>query len=146
MQPRLVVAVCALLTMIPATVSVQDASETNRRWWRVSAVQRHLSLTSSQVATLDGLFERGLPERIRLHRQIQDMERRLAHIMNDATTHEDVVAKLSADLEARRAQQNIRRTLMLFAMYQALTNEQRIILTQMHRSGHDPSRRKPAPR
>jgi hypothetical protein len=146
MQPRLVAAVCALLTMIPATVSVQDASETNRRWWRVSAIQRQLSLTSRQVATLDGLFERGLPERIHLHHQIQDMERRLARIMNDPTTHEDVVARLSADLEARRAQQNIRRTLMLFAMYQALTNEQRIILTQMHRSGHDPSLRKPESR
>jgi hypothetical protein len=54
--------------------------------------------------------------------------------MEDAATHDDVVVGLSEELEALRTRQNIRRTLMLFAMYQALTDEQRTRLTQMHRS------------
>lgn len=140
MQPRLVAAAGVLLTMIPAVVSVQEASDTNRRWWRVPAIQRQLRLTSKQVATFDDLFERGLSERIHRHRQIQDMDRRLARIMEYGTAEEGDIADLSADLEALRAQQNIRRTLMLVAMYQALTDEQRLIVTQMHRSGHDSSR------
>jgi Spy/CpxP family protein refolding chaperone len=145
-QPRLVAAAGVLLTMIPAAVSVQEASDSNRRWWRVPAIQRQLRLTPKQVTTFDGLFERGLAERIQRHRQIQDMDRRLAHIMEYGTVDEGDIADLSADVEALRAQQNIRRTLMLFTMYQALTDEQRLILTQMHRSGHDSSLRQPESR
>jgi Spy/CpxP family protein refolding chaperone len=141
MQPRLVAAACVLITAIPTAVAVHDASDGNRRWWRLPSIQRQLRLTTRQVATLDSLFERGLPARIDQHRQIQDLDRRLARIMEDPTIHDDRVAELSAEVETLRARQNIRRTLMLFAMYQALTDEQRRMLTQMHRSTHDGARR-----
>ena len=71
MQPRVVAAACVLLTMIPAAVSVQEGPDAKRRWWRVARIQRQLRLTSAQIATLDAVFERGLPERIDRHRQIE---------------------------------------------------------------------------
>jgi hypothetical protein len=43
------------------------------------------------------------------------------------------VARLSEQVEALRAQANIRRTLMLFAMYRTLTREQRIAFSQLLR-------------
>jgi Spy/CpxP family protein refolding chaperone len=141
MQPRLVAAACVLVTTIPGTASIQDSPDSHRRWWRAQAIQRHIRLTSRQVATLDAIFERRLPERIDRHRQIQELDRRLARIMEDPASDDDMVVGLSAELEALRAEQNIRRTLMLFAMYQTLTDEQRIRLKQMHRVGHTASPR-----
>jgi hypothetical protein len=51
------------------------------------------------------------------------------------TAVDDDVAQLSEEVEALRAEQNIRRTLMLFEMYQTLTLEQRERLANIHRYG-----------
>jgi Spy/CpxP family protein refolding chaperone len=139
MRPRLTAAACVLFTILPSTIHVEDL-DSSRRWWRAADMQRRLGLSAAQVATLDDLFDRGLPERIALHRQIEEMDRFLAHSMagDDADDHR--ITNLSEQLEALRARQNVRRTLMLFAMHQALTKEQRQRLAEIHRSTLDSSR------
>ena len=94
-----------------------------RRWWHAVEIQRHLRLTATQVARLDALFERELPQRIQRHRQIQDLDRHLAHVIEHDTGDDNHVAHLSEQVEALRAAQNIHPTLMLFTMYQTLTQE-----------------------
>ena len=140
MRPRLTAAAGLLLAMIPAAISVEEL-DAQRRWWRAVEIQRHLRLTAAQVARLDALFERELPQRIEQHRQIQDLNGHVAHVIEHDNGDDSYAAQLTERGEALRAAQNIRRTLMLFAMYQTLTLEQRTLLAHMHRSGSGSPRR-----
>jgi Spy/CpxP family protein refolding chaperone len=129
--------------MIPSANRVEELNS-ERRWWRAVEIQRHLRLTTAQVSRLDTLFERELPQRIQRHRQIQNMDRHLAYVIERDNGDDHHVAHLSQQVEALRATQNIRRTLMLFAMYQTLTQEQRTLLAHMHRSSRGAPRLEPS--
>ena len=108
MRPRLTAAACLLLAMVPAAISVEEL-DSQRRWWRAVEIQRHLRLTAAQVARLDALFERELPQRIQQHRQIQDLDGHLRHVIEHDNGDDNHVAQLSERVEALRAAQNIRR-------------------------------------
>jgi Spy/CpxP family protein refolding chaperone len=137
MRPRLTAAACLFMAMIPAAISVEGL-DSQRRWWRVVEIQRHLRLTAAQVARLDALFERELPQRIQRHRQIHDLDRHLADVFEHDNGDDGHVADLSEQVASLRAAQNIRRTLMLFTMYQTLTQEQRRLLVHLRGSGSPP--------
>ena len=142
MRPRLVAAVCVLVAMIPAAVRVREELDVERRWWRVAELQRQLRLSRAQIETLDALFERERPERIERHRQIEALDRRLADTLERSGDDPDSVAALSEKVEALRMRQSVRRTLMLFEMYQTLTPEQRALLAHIHRSGRGSAHRR----
>ena len=103
------------------------------RWWRKPDVQQLLNLTKSQVERLDTVFERERPERIALRRKIAEMDRLLRRLLLRANAEDMTVRLLSEQVEALRAQHNVRRTLMRFAIYRRLTPEQRSALTQLRR-------------
>lgn len=108
-------------------VSVRD------RWWQAPAVQRELGLTSAQTRKLDVLFDQGLEERLARHRTIVEMDRLLERIIERGNADDDGVERLSERVEALRAQENVRHTRMLFAMYRTLTREQRAAFAEMKR-------------
>jgi Spy/CpxP family protein refolding chaperone len=97
-------------------------------------VQRLLNLTKAQVDRLDVVFEKGRPERLALRRKIAEMDRLLRRVLLRGNAEDATVKRLSEQVEALRAQHNVRRTLMQFAMYRRLTAEQRSTLTQLRRS------------
>ena len=97
-------------------------------------MQRLLNLTKSQVERLDTVFERDRPERVALRRKIAEMDRLLRRILLRANAEDLTVKRLSEQVEALRAQHNVRRTLMRFAIYRRLTPEQRSALTQLRRT------------
>ena len=107
------------------------------RWWRKPDVQRTLNLTKSQVERLDTVFEKDRPERIALRRKIAEMDRLLRRILLRANAEDVAVKRLSEQVEALRAQHNVRRTLMKFAIYRRLTPEQRTALAQLRRADED---------
>jgi Spy/CpxP family protein refolding chaperone len=106
-------------------------------WWRKAAVQQMLKLTKVQVERLDTLFERDRSERVALRRKISEMDRLLRRILERGNAEDTTVKRLSEQVEALRAQHNVRRTLMLFAMYRRLTPEQRAAFTEMRRTDTD---------
>jgi Spy/CpxP family protein refolding chaperone len=130
------VAVCLAIMLLSDSLYGQHAMVTQDRWWTAD-VQRELRLTSTQVETLNGLFERDLPERLAAHRTIKEMDRLLERTLERGNAADEHVARLSAHVEALRAQQNVRRSLMLLAMYRTLTYEQRAALTQKRRARRD---------
>lgn len=130
---RLIAAAFVLLTMIPEVIRSQDGLEPRGHWWRAASFQRQLGLTPAQIEKLDALFERGLAERIGRHQKIEEMDRLLERIMERGNADTDSVLRLSEQVEALRAQQNVRRSLMLFAMYRTLTREQRAVFAEMRR-------------
>ena len=107
------------------------------RWWRQPDVQRTLNLTKSQVERLDTVFEKDRPERIALRRKIAEMDRLLRRVVLRANAEDVTVKRLSEQVEALRAQHNVRRTLMRFAIYRRLTPEQRAVLAQLQRTNED---------
>ena len=109
----------------------QDALERRERWWRQGAVQRELRLSPTQVHRLDALFERGLPQRLALQQKIEEMDRLLERVLERGNGDDASVARLSEQVEALRAQENVRRTVRLFAMYRTLNEEQRAALTRL---------------
>jgi Spy/CpxP family protein refolding chaperone len=104
------------------------------RWWRKPDVQEKLNLTKSQVERLDTVFERDRPDRVALRRKIAEMDRLLRRILLRANAEDVTVKRLSEQVEALRAQHNVRRTLMRFAMYRRLTAEQRSALSRLRRT------------
>ena len=113
MRPRVTAAACLLLVMVPSAPESKN--------WTLNAGGGagrdicHLRLTATQVARLDALFERELPQRVQRHREIQDLDRHLARVIEHDNGDDSHVAHLSEQVEARAAA-NIRRTLMLFTM------------------------------
>ena len=97
-------------------------------------MKRTLNLTKSQVERLDTVFEKDRPERIALRRKIAEMDRLLRRILLRANAEDVTVKRLSEQVEALRAQHNVRRTLMRFAIYRRLTPEQRSALARLRRA------------
>jgi Spy/CpxP family protein refolding chaperone len=114
-------------------------------WWRRSDVQRLLNLTKTQVERLDIVFEKGRPERRALRRKIAEMDRLLGRVLLRGNAEDATVKRLSEQVEALRAQHNVRRTLMQFAIYRRLTPEQRSTLTQFRRSERSESELRSGP-
>jgi Spy/CpxP family protein refolding chaperone len=123
-----------LLSAMSPDLSAQDAPERRTRWWQSADVQRTLQLTAAQVQKLNAIFEQGRPERLALRRQIDEMDRLLARVVERGNANEASVEQLSGQVEALRAQANVRRTLMLLGMYRCLRPDQRVALTELQRS------------
>ena len=107
------------------------------RWWRTAEVQQTLKLSKAQVERLDMVFEKDRPERVALRRKIAEMDRLLRRVLERGNAEDATVKRLSEQVEALRAQHNVRRTLMLFAIYRRLTPEQRTALTELRRTDAD---------
>src|SRR6185295_576373 len=86
---------------------------------------------------LDTVFERGRPERVALRKKISEMDRLLRRILERGNAEDKTVEHLSEQVEALRAQHNVRRTLMLFALYRRLTPEQRAAVTELRKTDAD---------
>src|SRR5688500_18947957 len=111
-----------------------DSVDTRERWCHATGVQRDLRLTRAQVQKLDALFEHGLAQRLTLHQKIDDMDRLLERVPERGNGDDASVERLSGQVEALRAQANVRRTVMRFAMYRTLTREQRDAFARMRRT------------
>jgi Spy/CpxP family protein refolding chaperone len=107
------------------------------RWWRKAKVQQMLHLTPVQVERLDTVFEKDRPERVALRRKIAEMDRLLRRILERGNAEDATVQTLSEQVEALRAQHNVRRTLMRFEIYRRLTPAQRAALTELRRTDAD---------
>lgn len=125
--------------MISDSLRVANEQVSRERWWREPAVQRELRLTAAQARKLDALFEHGLDERSARHRTIVEMDRLLERTMERGNADEDSVERLSERVEALRAQENVRHTLLVFAMYRTLSREQRATFASLRRAATSPA-------
>jgi len=115
---------------VPRATTIVTSCVGGIRWWRKPDIQQLLNLTKAQVDRLDTVFERERPERIALRRKIAEMDRLLRRILLRANAEDATVKRMSEQVEALRAQHNVRRTLMRFALYRRLTAEQRSTLRE----------------
>lgn len=104
------------------------------RWWLEEDVQGQLRLTTVQVERLNALYERGLPQRVAQRRKLAEMDRLLDRLVARGNADEAHLERLSEQVETLRAQINVRRTMMLFAMYRTLTREQRTTFSRLRQT------------
>jgi Spy/CpxP family protein refolding chaperone len=122
---------------VPRATTIVTSGVGGIRWWRKPDIQQLLNLTQAQVDRLDTVFERERPERIALRRKIAEMDRLLRRILLRANAEDATVKRMSEQVEALRAQHNVRRTLMRFALYRRLTAEQRSALKELRRTDNE---------
>ena len=104
-------------------------------WWRNAQVQRSLHLTPPQVQRLEQIFYEDFDLRAARRRMLRQLETQFAEALQagDVTGIEE--SGLVDQMEELRARINVRRSLMLLAMYRTLSPGQRKTLTQMYPPG-----------
>lgn len=131
---RMLAVVSLSIAIVSAATDGQDASGRRDRWWQNAEAQRGLRLTRAQVHALDGIFEQKIGERIALRHRIDVLDRQLRDVIERGEADDATVMRLSGQVEALRTQSNIRRALMLLAMYKILTPEQRVRFSEIQRA------------
>jgi len=130
--------VATLLGVASVVLAGQAVSARRSRWWRESAIQQQLALSSDQVHQLDAIFDRDLSARIELYKKITRLDTELRKMIEIGEADDGTVMRLSDELESLRRQRNTRRQLMLLAMYKVLTPSQRLKLALRSESGDPP--------
>ena len=127
----LVLGACVLVLGIARPAPVDGADQTRSRWWLNPVVQQELGLTKAQVRALQNTFERGLPERVALRRNLDRLDAQLEQLVERGEADDRLVERFSARVERARARRNVRRTLILLEMYRILTPAQRLAFSRM---------------
>ena len=121
---------------MPRATTIVTSCVGGIRWWRKPDIQQLLNLTKRR-STAWTPYSRERPERIALRRKIAEMDRLLRRILLRANAEDATVKRMSEQVEALRAQHNVRRTLMRFALYRRLTAEQRSALRELRRTENE---------
>lgn len=129
-RPGFVLAACVLVLGMAFPTPVDGADQTRSRWWLNPVVQQELGLTKTQVQALQRTFERGLPERVALRRDLDRLDAQLQRLI-ERGEDDGLVERFSARVEEVRARRNVRRTLILLEMYRILTPAQRLAFSRM---------------
>jgi len=129
-RPGFVLAACVLVLGMAFPTPVDGADQTRSRWWLNPVVQQELGLTKTQVQALQRTFERGLPERVALRRDLDRLDAQLQRLI-ERGEDDGLVERFSARVEEVRARRNVRRTLILLEMYRILTPAQRLAFSRL---------------
>ncbi len=144
-RSRVSVLACLVLLSMARPAPVAGGDQPRARWWLDTEVQRDLGLTQAQVKALQRTFERGLPERIELRRELDRRDAQLQQLLERGDAEDAVVERASVRVEDARARRNVRRTLMLLEMYRILTPAQRVGLSRLRAPGAAPASEPPVP-
>jgi len=126
-----IVAACVLVLDMSSPAPAHGGDQPRSRWWLNIAVQQELGLTKAQVQALQNTFERGLPERLALRRELDRLDSQLQQLIEHGEEDDGLVERFSARVEEVRARRNVRRTLILLEMYRTLTPAQRLALSRL---------------
>ena len=111
-------------------------------WWKDAQFQRDLSLTTDQVAKIDGVFDSAITQLRQKKQELDQQEDELSRMIA-ANADEAQVTRQVEKVESIRASMNKTRTLMLLHERQVLTPDQRVKLNKLHEQfvkDHKPSR------
>ena len=126
-----VLAACVLVLDMSRPAPVRGGDQPRSRWWLTPVVQQELGLTKAQVQALQRTFERGLPERAALRRDLDRLDAQLQRLIQRGVEDDGLVERFIVRVEELRARRNVRRTLILLEMYRILTPAQRLALTRL---------------
>jgi Spy/CpxP family protein refolding chaperone len=124
-------AACVLALDMSCPAPVHGGDQSRSRWWLNPVVQQELGLTRAQVQALHRTFEKGLPERAALRRDLDRLDAQLQRLIQRGVEDDRLVERVIVRVAELRARRNVRRTLVLLEMYRILTPTQRLALTRL---------------
>jgi Spy/CpxP family protein refolding chaperone len=126
-MPGLVALVVLLLAAAPSATQTHPDM-----WWRNPQVQEALHLTPHQVERLEHIFHQDVELRKARRRKLTQLETQFADALTAGAVSEIEESGLVERMEDLRLSINLRRAMMLMAMYRTLRPEQRAALTSLY--------------
>ncbi len=120
-RPRRRVGLVAAAILI---VTVQPHVEPVR-WWRSARIASALQLTPDEQRAIDGLYERGLPERCRASAEVTSITNLIVAALHSGQ-YDDRLLRLTERLFRARMEEAVLRRRMLAQAHSALKPEHRV--------------------
>jgi Spy/CpxP family protein refolding chaperone len=116
-----------MMLLLVGALGVPVAATANQSqpgpWWKSADVQKELGLTPDQVMKIDTIWESTRPEMVQEREELDRFETRLSKMIASNRDEADVARQIDR-VETARASLNKTRSLMLYRMRQALSEEQ----------------------
>lgn len=96
-----------------------------KRWWIDPQLRAELGITDQQSSAVDQVWQKSLPKLREAREQLEKLEAALAVLLAKDQGDEAAIAAQIDRVEAKRAEGNTARTLMIYRMHRVLTAEQR---------------------
>ena len=93
-------------------------------WWKNPEIVKEVGITPEQSTKIDELFHKRWPEAAELDREYKKHNTELERLLRERTVGADVIALQVDRVEAQRTTLNKTRTVMLYQMYQVLSDAQ----------------------
>jgi len=96
-----------------------------KKWWIDPQLRAELGITDQQSSLVDQVWQKSLPKLRETREQLEKLEAALAVLLAKDQGDEAAIAAQIDRVEAKRAEGNTARTLMIYRMHKVLTVDQR---------------------
>jgi Spy/CpxP family protein refolding chaperone len=107
------------------------------KWWIEPKLRAELGITDQQSASIEAIWQKGLPQRMDTYAKLHKLEAQLDQMMLDASADEPTVVAQMDRVEAARTEASKTRVLMLYRINKLLTPEQRAKLADKAKAMRD---------
>lgn len=135
--------ICLVLSLIVQFLATPAFAQ-GFKWWQMERFQKELTLTTEQVARIEGIYQTTEPLLRAQKKAVDKYEEKLSKTITDPKSDEPMVVQAIDRLEAARSEVSRTRNLMLFRIRRVLSDEQNVKMRAMHE--HDRSQRESADR
>src|SRR5690349_16277451 len=94
------------------------------KWWVEPKLRAELGITDQQSATIEAIWQKGLPQRAETRDKLEKLEAVLDQMMLDASVDESAIVAQLDKVEAARTEASKARVLMLYRINKVLTPDQ----------------------
>lgn len=102
-----------------------DSGHQPPKWWVEPKLRAELGITDQQSASIEAIWQKGLPQRAETRTRLEKLEAALDQMMLDASADESAVIAQLDKVEAARTEASKARVLMLYRINKVLSPEQR---------------------
>ncbi len=130
--------ICLVLSMLAPALATPALAQ-GFKWWQMERFQKELTLTTEQVARIEGIYQSTEPLLRAQKTAVDKYEEKLSKTITDPKSDEPAVVQAIDRLEAARSEVSRTRNLMLFRIRRVLSEEQNLKMRAMHE--HDRAER-----
>jgi len=107
------------------------------KFWVEPKLRAELGITDQQSATIEAIWQKGLPQRAETRTRLEKLEEALDKMMVDASADEAAIVAQIDKVEAARTEASKARVLMLYRINKVLLPEQRVKLAEKAKAMRD---------
>ncbi len=145
LKPLVAVAALALAALVPfnPVAAYSPQAEKATKWWQSEKYQKQLVLTADQVRRIEEVFQKAMPKLKEKLTALAEAEAKFELLVDKGD--DGAIMDQVAVMEARRAELNTSRTLMLLDMMKVLSKDQWAKFRAMHQQPPPAAATPPSP-